>query len=111
MNDQVDFSGKSRVSRMMTAEGRHEPTRRATVRPQKQGQAHASERPISNIPLTRGVVMRLSVLERLCCAVCRGPLESRAFQQMGEDEIESGVVWCSACRSWFPVEGGLLELL
>jgi ubiquinone/menaquinone biosynthesis C-methylase UbiE len=30
---------------------------------------------------------------------------------MGEDEIESGVVWCRACRNWFPIEGGLLELL
>src|SRR5438445_2056057 len=55
--------------------------------------------------------MRQSVLERLCCAVCRGPLRSRAFQQIRKGEVESGVAWCTRCRSWFPIEGGLLELL
>src|SRR5438105_15493554 len=55
--------------------------------------------------------MRQAVLERLCCAVCRGLLQSRAFQQIRKGEIETGIAWCTSCRSWFPIDGGLLELL
>jgi ubiquinone/menaquinone biosynthesis C-methylase UbiE/uncharacterized protein YbaR (Trm112 family) len=55
--------------------------------------------------------MKETVLERLCCPVCRGSLESQAYQLSGKNEIEHGVAWCTACRHWFPIEDGLLELL
>ncbi len=55
--------------------------------------------------------MRESVLQRLCCAVCRGSLQSRSYQLTTKGEIEEGVAWCTACRNWYPIEGGLLELL
>jgi ubiquinone/menaquinone biosynthesis C-methylase UbiE/uncharacterized protein YbaR (Trm112 family) len=55
--------------------------------------------------------MRESVLQRLCCAVCRGPLQSQSYELTIKGEIERGVAWCTACRNWFPIEGGLLELL
>ena len=55
--------------------------------------------------------MRESVLQRLCCAVCRGSLQSQAYQLTTKGEIERGVAWCTDCRSWYPIEGGLLELL
>src|SRR5947208_2664248 len=56
-------------------------------------------------------MMRESVLQRLCCAVCRGPLQARSYELTTRGEIECGIAWCTACRSWYPIEGGLLELL
>lgn len=55
--------------------------------------------------------MRVEVLSRLCCPACRfAVLSCREFLREG-DELLEGVVWCEACRSWFPVEDGFLDLL
>src|SRR2546422_9467200 len=61
--------------------------------------------------LKNGVVMRESVLQRLCCSICRGSLQARAFQFSQQGEIDEGVAWCTACRYWYPIEGAVLELL
>src|SRR4051812_34557849 len=58
-----------------------------------------------------GKAMYESLLPRLCCAVCRGSLKWQAYQMRMPGEINTGVAWCKTCHSWFPVEGGLLELL
>jgi SAM-dependent methyltransferase/uncharacterized protein YbaR (Trm112 family) len=55
--------------------------------------------------------MHDTVLKRLCCPVCRGSLAWEAFLRRREGEIEHGVAWCRACRTWYPIEAGLLELL
>src|SRR5438046_642172 len=55
--------------------------------------------------------MKETVLDRLCCAFCQGELCYHSFEDRGEGEIEQGVVWCTVCRNWYPIEDGLLELL
>ncbi len=48
------------------------------------------------------------------CPACRqGPLRGVDFASQGEpsSQLTFGVVICSACRDWYPVEEGLLELL
>jgi len=37
-------------------------------------------------------------------------LRCEAFSD-GAEGVDRGVVWCAACGSWFPIEGGVLELL
>jgi SAM-dependent methyltransferase/uncharacterized protein YbaR (Trm112 family) len=55
--------------------------------------------------------MRVEVLSRLRCPVCRSSrLAFREFLRE-RDEFLEGVVWCEDCRSWFPVEDGFLDLL
>jgi SAM-dependent methyltransferase/uncharacterized protein YbaR (Trm112 family) len=55
--------------------------------------------------------VRSEALGLLRCPECaRGPLRADAFSE-SPDGIERGVVWCSACASWFPIEDGVLELL
>ena len=55
--------------------------------------------------------MREIVLERMCCAVCRGQLRWRTFRLRSVGVIDEGVAWCVACGHWYPIEDGLLELL
>lgn len=55
--------------------------------------------------------MRETVLRRLCCPACRGTLQWQCFTQSPSRAIEDGVVWCTACRRWYPIDGELLELL
>jgi len=48
----------------------------------------------------------------LRCPACgENTLDPEVFQSGPEGEIGSGVFWCRSCRSWFPIEDGLLELL
>ena len=56
--------------------------------------------------------MRLDVLDLLVCPECgEHPLRYESFAMSGEREILHGVVWCSSCGNWYPIEDGLLELL
>jgi ubiquinone/menaquinone biosynthesis C-methylase UbiE/uncharacterized protein YbaR (Trm112 family) len=55
--------------------------------------------------------MRETALAKMCCPACRGALRWQTFERWGDAEIDHGVVWCVACHSWYPIEGGLLELL
>jgi ubiquinone/menaquinone biosynthesis C-methylase UbiE/uncharacterized protein YbaR (Trm112 family) len=48
----------------------------------------------------------------LRCPTCgKNTLDPEVFQYGPEGEIGLGVFWCRSCRSWFPIEDGLLELL
>jgi ubiquinone/menaquinone biosynthesis C-methylase UbiE/uncharacterized protein YbaR (Trm112 family) len=62
--------------------------------------------------LTRGG-LELDVLPLLVCPGCReGRLRSVDLAGHGPGaELTLGVVICSACPAWYPVEGGVLELL
>ncbi|HEX9733110.1 MAG TPA: methyltransferase domain-containing protein [Thermoanaerobaculia bacterium] len=56
--------------------------------------------------------MRADVLPLLRCPVCAaGDLAISVFRPGESGEVGEGVVWCRACRRWFPVEDGLLDLL
>lgn len=53
-----------------------------------------------------------ATIELLRCPACaESALEPEVFQSRSDGQIESGVFWCRSCRSWFPIESGLLELL
>ena len=53
--------------------------------------------------------MKAEVVTRLRCPACGASrLASKEFLREA-DEILEGVVWCEACRSWFPVEEGFLD--
>ena len=55
--------------------------------------------------------MRVEVFSKLCCPVCRaGSLAWKEFLR-DRDELLEGVAWCEACRAWFPIEDGFLDLL
>jgi ubiquinone/menaquinone biosynthesis C-methylase UbiE/uncharacterized protein YbaR (Trm112 family) len=56
--------------------------------------------------------LRPQTTDDLQCAVCGAhPLQSRSFEADSSGDVRTGVVWCGSCRSWFPVEDGILELL
>jgi ubiquinone/menaquinone biosynthesis C-methylase UbiE/uncharacterized protein YbaR (Trm112 family) len=56
--------------------------------------------------------MRRDVIDLLVCPVCgQHPLAYQAFAGEEEAAIPEGVVWCTACGQWFPIEDGLLEFL
>jgi SAM-dependent methyltransferase/uncharacterized protein YbaR (Trm112 family) len=55
--------------------------------------------------------VRSEVLALLRCPECgQSPLQQDAFSE-NAGGIERGVLWCTACGSWFPIEEGILELL
>jgi len=48
----------------------------------------------------------------LNCPACESAkLSYGAFAESDTEELIHGVVWCIDCRTWYPVEDGLLELL
>jgi len=55
--------------------------------------------------------MRKSVLQMLCCPVCRNTLHSHAYEMESDDDIREGVTWCTSCHNFYPIERNLLELL
>lgn len=56
--------------------------------------------------------MKPDIIELLTCPECSDhPLRYEAFETSDGHEIEHGVVWCSTCEHWYPIEEGLLELL
>ncbi len=56
--------------------------------------------------------MRTEVISKLICPECgQYPLSYEDFIPSDSAEILDGVVWCSDCGNWYPIEDGLLELL
>lgn len=56
--------------------------------------------------------MKPELLEFVVCPACRThPLQREAFRADESGLPLDGVVWCTGCRRWYPLEGGLLELL
>jgi ubiquinone/menaquinone biosynthesis C-methylase UbiE/uncharacterized protein YbaR (Trm112 family) len=52
------------------------------------------------------------VLKVLRCAECSGhATEYDAFDKTADGRVSEGVLWCAACRSWYPISDGVLELL
>ena len=46
------------------------------------------------------------------CPLCQSPdLEWRAWKNAAEGDVEEGAGLCRACGEWFPIEGGVLDLL
>lgn len=55
--------------------------------------------------------MRRSLLEIVCCPVCRGDLELVvSFEDEGGEVIE-GLLSCAACGVDYPIEDGIPNLL
>ena len=56
--------------------------------------------------------MKPNALSRIACPSCgHGDLRASAFDEGSRDEIIIGVVDCATCSQWYPIEGGLLDLL
>ncbi|EJG06109.1 protein of unknown function DUF343 [Methanofollis liminatans DSM 4140] len=54
--------------------------------------------------------MRRSLLDILCCPVCKGDLELRVDEETGDDIVE-GSLWCAACGVAYPITEGIPNLL
>jgi len=54
--------------------------------------------------------MRRSLLDILCCPVCKGDLTLRADLE-DEKEILEGSLHCSACNVYYPIHEGIPNLL
>jgi ubiquinone/menaquinone biosynthesis C-methylase UbiE/uncharacterized protein YbaR (Trm112 family) len=55
--------------------------------------------------------LRTELVACLRCAVCgEAGLKHHTFEQT-EDTIIDGVLWCTNCDAWYPIEDRLLELL
>jgi len=54
--------------------------------------------------------MKASLIRQMTCPECLGSLRCHRFAQ-AFDAIDAGVAWCEVCFSWYPIEGGILELL
>lgn len=57
--------------------------------------------------------MLKSLVPKLLCPVCRSgaPLTTHVFTEGDRDRVRDGALVCGACRAWYPVEDGLLELV
>ena len=56
--------------------------------------------------------MRYDVIPLLKCPTCRSSnLEHLTFSKHSPQEINDGVLWCNDCKTWYPIQDGLLELL
>lgn len=57
-------------------------------------------------------MLRQETVSLLSCAACGSDaLNSDVFAEGPDRQIETGVLWCRSCRSYFPVEEGILELV
>ena len=54
--------------------------------------------------------MRKSLMEILCCPVCKGDLELIVVEESDEEVLE-GTLRCAACRVDCPVSEGIPHLL
>jgi SAM-dependent methyltransferase/uncharacterized protein YbaR (Trm112 family) len=54
--------------------------------------------------------MKLSILDRLCCPICQHALAARTFKG-GDDDLETGVLLCEGCGTWYPVANRVPVLL
>lgn len=56
--------------------------------------------------------MRYEAIPLLKCPVCNSTdLKHSTFVERSPEEIGDGVLWCAACKNWFPIQDGLLDLL
>ena len=55
-------------------------------------------------------IMRLSLMEILVCAVCRGDLDLDISVQE-EDEVVEGTLTCKECGEIFPIEDTIPNML
>ena len=54
--------------------------------------------------------MRRSMMELLCCPVCRGELDLDVAEE-DDEEVLVGRLRCSACGLDYPIEDGIPNLL
>jgi len=54
--------------------------------------------------------MRKSLMEILCCPVCKGELELTVTEESGEEVLE-GTLRCAACSVDYPISEGIPNLL
>jgi SAM-dependent methyltransferase/uncharacterized protein YbaR (Trm112 family) len=56
----------------------------------------------------------LRVIPKLMCPACadeNGTLAPQVFDADPADHIRAGVVICTGCRAWYPIQDGILELV
>ncbi len=54
--------------------------------------------------------MRPDLMEILCCPMCKGDLKLVA-QRTEKKEIVQGTLTCEKCRTVYPIEDGIPDLL
>jgi uncharacterized protein YbaR (Trm112 family) len=54
--------------------------------------------------------MKRSLMDILCCPVCKGDLTLRVDEE-NEKEILEGVLHCAACSVGYPIHEGIPNLL
>jgi len=54
--------------------------------------------------------MRKSLMEILCCPVCKGELSLTVNEESGEEVLE-GTLRCAACSVDYPINEGIPNLL
>ncbi len=54
--------------------------------------------------------MKRSLMDILCCPVCKGDLTVHVDEE-NEKEILEGVIRCAACRVEYPIHEGIPNLL
>lgn len=54
--------------------------------------------------------MQQSLMEILCCPLCKGELELNATAEEA-GEIVSGTLICKECRERYPIEDGIPNML
>lgn len=51
-----------------------------------------------------------SLVPRVQCAACHGPLKAEIFHPGTDGHIQDGVLACADCRAWYPIEDEVLSL-
>ncbi|WP_440949977.1 methytransferase partner Trm112 [Methanosphaerula subterraneus] len=54
--------------------------------------------------------MRRSMMEILCCPICKGDLSLQVAEE-NESEVLEGTLFCAACRTGYPIHDGIPDLL
>jgi uncharacterized protein YbaR (Trm112 family) len=54
--------------------------------------------------------MRRSLLQILCCPICKGDLALRSEEEKGEEILEGGL-FCGTCSVEYPISDGIPDLL
>jgi len=54
--------------------------------------------------------MRRSLLDILCCPVCKGDLALRSTDEAGGEILEGGL-FCRACSVEYPISDGIPDLI
>jgi uncharacterized protein YbaR (Trm112 family) len=54
--------------------------------------------------------MQQSLMEILCCPLCKGDLELKVAKEEGGEIIE-GTLVCMQCRERYPIEDGIPNML